>query len=101
MIVLAALLAIDAALHAILVYLYGVKENMSVFVYVFIFAMLSLAVFFVVPFALWATLVLSLIGFTGLNLTFNRPKRDKTIDKTIWAADAASLVCTAYLLFLR
>ena len=36
MTLLALLLAIDAALHALLVYRFGIKENMSFFVYVFV-----------------------------------------------------------------
>ena len=35
MTLLALLLAIDAALHALLVYRFGIKENMSFFVYMF------------------------------------------------------------------
>jgi hypothetical protein len=44
MTLLALLLAIDAALHALLVYSFGIKENMSFFVYVFIYAALAVAV---------------------------------------------------------
>jgi hypothetical protein len=94
--ILAFVLAIDAALHGLLVYRFGVKENMSFFVYVFIYAILALAVFFAVPHVLWPTLILSLIGIVGLTVRFNQPKRDKTIDKAIWMADAAAVGCTLY-----
>jgi len=101
MTVLAIILAIDAALHGILVYRFGVKENMSFFVYAFIDAILALLVFLVVPYVLWPTLVLSIIGFGGLTVRFNQPQRDKTIDKAIWIADAAAIGCAVYLLFLK
>ncbi len=98
---LALLLAIDAALHALLVYRFGIKENMSFFVYVFIDAALAVAVLLHLPYVLWPALVLSVIGFVGLTVRFNQPQRDKTIDKGIWVADLAAIVCAIYLLFVR
>jgi len=98
---LALLLAIDAALHALLVYRFGIKENMSFFVYVFIYAALAVAVLLDLPFVLWLALVLSVIGIVGLTVRFNQPQRDKTIDKGIWVADLAAIVCAIYLLSVR
>jgi hypothetical protein len=101
MTLLASLLAIDAALHALLVYRFGIKENMDFLVYVFIYAALAVAVLLDLPYALWLALVLSVIGFVGLTVRFNQPERDKTIDKGIWVADLAAIVCAIYLLFVR
>jgi hypothetical protein len=101
MTLLALLLAIDAALHALLVYRFGIKENMSFFVYVFIYAALALAVFLNLPYMLWPALIFSAIGFVGLTVRFNQPQRDKTIDKSIWVADLAAIICAIYLLFVR
>jgi hypothetical protein len=101
MTLLALLLAIDAALHALLVYRFGIKENMSFFVYVFIYAALAVAVLLDLPYVLWLALVLSVIGIVGLTVTFNQPQRDKTIDKGIWVADLAAIICAIYLLFVR
>jgi hypothetical protein len=101
MTLLASLLAIDAALHALLVYRFGIKENMDFLVYVFIYAALAVAVLLDLPYALWLALVLSVIGFVGLTVRFNQPQRDKTIDKGIWVADLAAIVCAIYLLFVR
>jgi hypothetical protein len=101
MTLLASLLAIDAALHALLVYRFGIKENMGFLVYVFIYAALAVAVLLDLPYALWLALVLSVIGFVGLTVRFNQPQRDKTIDKGIWVADLAAIVCAIYLLFVR
>jgi hypothetical protein len=52
-----------------------------------------------VPYALWAVLLLAVIGILGLSITFNKPVRDKTLDKIIWLLDAAVVLYTAYLLF--
>jgi len=98
--VLALVLAIDAALHALLVYRFGIKGNISFLVYVFIYAALAVAVLLQLPYALWLALVLSVIGFVALTVTFNQPQRDKTIDKGIWVADLAAIVCAIYLLFI-
>jgi hypothetical protein len=52
-----------------------------------------------VPYALWATLALSLFGIVGLTVTFNKVPRDKTLDRVIWVVDAAIVLLSAYLLF--
>ena len=62
---LALLLAIDAALHALFVYRFGIKENMSFFVYVFVDAALALAVFLNLPYVLWPALILSVMDLSG------------------------------------
>jgi hypothetical protein len=43
--------------------------------------------------------VLSIIGIIGLSVTFNKPARDKTLDKAIWVLDASVVLCAGYLLF--
>src|SRR6267378_762250 len=63
MTLLAFLLAVDAVLHGLLVYRFGIKENMKFFAYVFIYAALAVAVFLNLPYVLWPALVLSVIGF--------------------------------------
>ncbi|MCB1488911.1 MAG: hypothetical protein KDJ88_15830 [Bauldia sp.] len=98
MILLAILLAINAAMHAFVVLRFGIRQNEPFLLYVFVDAALAIAVFFAVPYALWATLVLIIIGIVGLTVTFGRPQRDKTADKIIWALDAATIVWTVYLL---
>ena len=65
MTLLALLLAIDAALHALFVYRFGIKENMSFFVYVFIDAAMALAVFLNLPYVLWPALILSAMDLSG------------------------------------
>ena len=60
---------------------------------------LSIAVYLAVPYALWMVLLLAVIGILGLSITFNKPVRDKTLDKIIWLLDATVILYTAYLLF--
>jgi hypothetical protein len=66
-------LAIDAVLHAILVYHFGIKDTMSFFVHVFIDAILAMTVFLALPYVPWPTLILSPIGWVGLAVRFNQP----------------------------
>jgi hypothetical protein len=100
MIVLALLAALDAILHAVLVYRFGVKGNEPFAVFAVIYVLLALALFFAVPYALWATLVLAVIGLVGFTVTFNKVARDKTLEYVIWAFDAAVVLYAAYLLFV-
>jgi hypothetical protein len=101
MLFLVALLAIDAVLHALVISRFGVKGNEPFLVFAFIDAALALAVYFAVPYALWATFALSVFGIIGLTLTFNKVPRDKSLDKAIWVVDAAIVLLAAYLLFMR
>jgi hypothetical protein len=101
MILLALLLLLDAALHAFLIYRFGTGDsaNMPFLIYAVIDAILAIAVFAAVPYAVWATLVLSVIGLVGLTVTFNKPQRDKTLDRVIWGVDALVVAWAACLLF--
>ena len=101
MMLLALLLALDAALHAYLVYRFGTDQNVPVLIYAFIDAALALAVFFAVPYAVWATLALTALGIVGLTVTFNKAQREKTLDRVIWVVDALIIFCALYLLFVR
>ncbi len=99
MIGLAALLALNAVLHAVLVARFGVKGNEPFLAYVFVYGALAVAVFSGVPFALWATLVMAVLGIVGLTVTFNKANRGKSLDKVIWGLDAAAIVFAAWLAF--
>jgi hypothetical protein len=99
MTLLALLLLLNAALHAFLVFRFGTKDNMPVLAFAVIYAALAIVVFLLVPYALWAVLVLSLIGITGLTVTFGKIQRDKTLDRVIWVLDVVIIAYTAYLLF--
>jgi hypothetical protein len=94
------LLVTNAIVHGIVVARFGVRNNNQPFLmFAIVYAALAIAVYLSVPYALWAVLLLAVIGILGLSITFNKPVRDKTLDKIIWLLDAAVVLYTAYLLF--
>jgi hypothetical protein len=99
--VLPAVLAANAIVHGIVVARFGMRNNNNqpFFVFMLVYAVLAVAVYYSMPYALWAVLLLASIGIVGLTLTFNKPVRDKTLDKVIWLLDAATVLCARYLLF--
>lgn len=102
MMLLAFLLALNAALHALVIVRHGIadKANMPFLIFAFVDAALAIAVFLALPYAVWAALVLSGLGLIGLSVTFNKPARaDKSLDKAIWAVDAAVVACAIWVLF--
>ena len=103
MIFLALLLALDAVLHGLVIYRFGTAQsaNMPFLIFAFVDAVLAIGVFLAVPYVLWATLLLSAFGLIGLTVTFNKPVREKTLDRAIWVVDVAIVLYAAYLLFLR
>lgn len=60
---------------------------------------MTIAVLLAVPYALWATLILALVGIAGLTVAFRRIAHDKTIERMIWALNAAIILFVGYLLF--
>jgi len=97
---LLALLTTNAIVHGIVVARFGVRNNNQPFlIFAIVYAALAIAVYLSMPYALWAVLLLGVIGILGLSITFNKPVRDKTLDKIIWLLDAIVVLYTAYLLF--
>lgn len=101
MIWLVVLLALDAVLHGFLIFRFGTEQNVPFLIFAFVDAALALAIFFALPYALWATLALSAFGLVGLTVTFSKPDREKSLDRVIWVVDAAIVLYAAYLLFTR
>jgi len=99
MLLLAAMLAVDAVLHGLIIARFGVKGNEPPLVFGIVDAALAIAVFFAVPYALWATLILVLVGIAGLTVAFRSIPHDKTIERVIWALNAAIILFAGYLLF--
>lgn len=94
------LLTTNAIVHGIVVARFGVRNNNQPFlIFAIVYAALAIAVYLSVPYALWIVLLLAVIGILGLSITFNKPVRDKTLDKIIWLLDATVILYTAYLLF--
>jgi hypothetical protein len=99
MLLLLAILAANAIVHGIVVARFGMRNNnQPFFVFMLVYAVLAVAVYFSMPYALWAVLGLATFGIVGLTVTFNKPVRDKTLDKVIWLLDAATVLCAGYLL---
>lgn len=100
MLLLAALLAGNAVLHGVVIARFGLRNHNQPFaVFAAVDAALAVLILLSVPYAIWAVLVLSLVGLVGLTVTFNKPARAKTLDKAIWALDALTVLSAAYLLF--
>lgn len=94
------LLTTNAIVHGIVVARFGVRNNNQPFLlFAIVYAALAIAVYLSVPYTLWIMLLLAVIGILGLSITFNKPVRDKTLDKIIWLLDATVILYTAYLLF--
>ena len=94
------LLTTNAIVHGIVVARFGVRNNNQPFLlFAIVYAALAIAVYLSAPYALWMVLVLAVIGILGLSITFNKPVRDKMLDKIIWLLDASVILYTAYLLF--
>ena len=94
------LLTTNAIVHGIVVARFGVRNNNQPFlIFAIVYAALAIAVYLSVPYALRMVLLLAVIGILGLSITFNKPVRDKTLDKIIWLLDASVILYTAYLLF--
>ena len=98
--ILLTLLTTNAIVHGIVVARFGVRNNNQPFLlFAIVYAALAIAVYLSVPYALWMVLLLAVLGILGLSITFNKPVRDKTLDKIIWLLDATVVLYTAYLLF--
>ncbi len=93
------MLAVDAILHGVIIARFGVKGNEPPLAFGAAYAALTLAVFFAVPYALWATLILSLVGIAGLTVAFKSIAHEKTIERVILALNAAIILFAGYLLF--
>jgi hypothetical protein len=101
MAILTGLLAVNAILHGAVIARFGVRgHNVPFLLGGIVYAALALAVYLSVPYVLWGALTLSIIGIGGLSVTFDKPVRDKTLDRLIWLLDAATLLFTGYLLFV-
>ena len=98
---LAAMLAVDAILHGVIVARFGLKGNEPPLIFAVVYAALVIAVVLVVPYALWATLILSLVGIIALTAAFKRIPHDTTIERVIWVLDAAIILFVGYLLFMH
>ena len=98
--VLSLLLALDAILHGIIIIRFGIRNNQPVFVFMFVYAALAIAVYLLESNALWAVLLLTTIGTIGLTVSFSKIARDKRLEMVIWPLNVAIILYTGYLLFV-
>jgi hypothetical protein len=101
MLLLAAMLAVAAILHGIIIARFGVKGNEPPLVFGIVYAALAVAVFLAMPYAVWAMLILTLVGIAGLTAAFKRIAHEKSIERVIWVLDAAVIAVAAYLIFAQ
>jgi len=99
--ILAALLAVNAALHGTIIARFGVKGNEPPFAFGIAYAALAVAVFLAIPYALWATLIVSVVGVAGLTAAYAKIPHEKSVERLCWILGATIVVMTAYVLFLR
>jgi|GEM_PF-3328522 len=98
MTLLAALLALNALLHALIVGRFGLSGNLPPAAFAAIYALLALAVMLAWPLALWAVLALTAAGAAGLAANLRRIAHDTTIERAILALDAVIALVTLWLL---
>lgn len=99
--ILAALLAVNAVLHGMIIARFGVKGNEPPLVFGVAYAALAVAVFLAIPYALWAALIVSVVGVVGLTAAYAKIPHEKSVERLCWMLGATIIVVTAYLLFLR
>ena len=92
-------LVLNVTLHGIIVARFGIRNNLPVFVFMFVYAALGIAVYLSVPNVLWVVLFLTIIGTVGLTITFNKITRDKRLEMVIWPLNIVIILVAGYLLF--
>jgi hypothetical protein len=98
MIVLALAVAINAWVHGLLVSRFGDGPYAPFLVFACVDAALAVALFFRIPYVLWATLILCTLEFIRVAITFNKAERDKHLDKEILITNGGVVLGAAYLL---
>ena len=96
---LAALLALDAVLHAVVVARHGFRGNLAFAVFAFVYVALALGVLFETPHALRVSLVVTAAGMAALTFAMRTRPTTRAIDRAIWLNDGAVLICGGYLLW--
>lgn len=98
---LAALLAVDAILHGVIIARFGVKGNEPPLAFGIVYAALTIAVFLGVPYALWAVLVAALVGLVGLTVAYKSIPHEKSVERAIWVLNAVIILIVCFVLFVQ
>ena len=98
MMLLAVMLAVNAALHAIIIARHGIKGNKPPAAFGVLYAVLALAAFEGWTWAPSAAVLVTAIGLLGLAINFRKLTHDTTVEKVIFGVGAAVILVAAYLL---
>ena len=96
MTLLAVLLAVNAILHGVIIARFGVKGNEPPLVFGLAYAALTIAVFLAVPYAVWAVLIVTLVGLT---VAFKGITHEKSVERIIWVLNAVVICAACVILF--
>ena len=99
MTLLAVLLAVNAILHGVIIARFGVKGNEPPLVFGLAYAALTIAVFLAVPYAVWAVLIVTLVGLVGLTVAFKSITHEKSVERIIWVLNAVVICAACVILF--
>ena len=99
MTLLAVLLAVNAILHGVIIARFGVKGNEPPLVFGLAYAALTMAVFLAVPYAVWAVLIVTLVGLVGLTVAFKSITHEKSVERIIWVLNAVVICAACVILF--
>ena len=99
MTLLAVLLAVNAILHGVIIARFGVKGNEPPLVFGLAYAALTIAVFLAVPYAVWAVLIVTLVGLVGLTVAFKSITHEKSVERVIWVLNAVVICAACVILF--
>jgi hypothetical protein len=98
MMLLAVMLAVNAALHAIIIARHGIKGNEPPAAFGVLYAVLALAAFAGSTWVPSAAVLVTAIGLLGLAINFRKLTHDTMIEKIIFGVGAAVILVAAYLL---
>ncbi len=98
MTLLSLLLVLNAALHGLIVWRFGIRGNEPPAVFGLIYAALALAVFSGWFYGIVSTLVVTTVGLAGLTLNFRKLRHDTTIEKIIILLGLAIIAYASHLL---
>ena len=99
MTLLAVLLAVNAILHGVIIARFGVKGNEPPLVFGLAYVALTIAVFLAVPYAVWAVLIVTLVGLVGLTVAFKGITHEKSVERIIWVLNAVVICAACVILF--
>ncbi len=96
MMILSLLLLVNAMLHGVIIWRFGIKGNVPPAVFGFLYVALALANLQAWTYGVLATLLVTTIGLIGLAVNYRKLQHDPTVEKIIFGVGLAILACAAY-----